>query len=189
MPVVTLTASKTLNGPAVNDLLNGGASGVDIGTVANDAVSNTVNLYVRHNGANKITGASFFVQAYTGTYGGNYTPTADYAKLQGLGDTNNGLQFDEDWDRTVPFNVLYQVKTGDGDSFATRRAIAATSMVRDNAGSEADATAPVVGEIGPALNATLGDNAHLKYRIKIPASETDGGIRQYDTVIAYNYTT
>lgn len=189
MSVVSLTASKTINGTAVGDSLSGGSTGVDIGVVANDAVSNTQNLYIRHNGTQKITGASLFIQAFTGTYGGNYTSSADYARLQALGDLDYGLQFDEDWNRATPFNVLYQIKTGAGDSFATRRTVASTSMVRDNSGSEVDGSAAVAGEVGPAGNTVLGDNAHLKYRIAIPASETDGGLRQFDLVIAYNYTT
>lgn len=189
---VTLTVSKTLAGPQVSDLLNGGTTGVDMGTVANNAVSATAHLLIRHDGVNKITSTAFYIQSFSGTpYGGAYTPAADLARLLALGDmtpTSYGLQLEEDWDAAVPFSTFYQVKTGAADSFANRRTIAASSMSYNNSGVEANPSAPAAGEIGPDGNTTVGDRGHLTYRMSIPATETDGGIRQFDLVVAYSYT-
>lgn len=48
--------------------------------------------------------------------------------------------------------------------------------------------APVAGEIGINGDVTLGDNAHLKYRIYLANSFTDGGIFQWELVYAYSFT-
>lgn len=191
MPVVTLSVSKTVSGANVNDTLSGGSTGVDLGTVANGAFSNTTNLFVKHDGAQKITGLSYYIQSFTGTYGGNYTASADYAKLLALGDagTPAGLQVDEVWNSSPNFQTFYQVKTGNADSFANRRVVPTTAMSRNNSGTEVGATTPVAGEVGPTGNTVIGDRAHVRERISIPSAEVDGGIRQFDAVFAYNYTT
>jgi hypothetical protein len=189
MAVVTLTVAKTIGGGQAADALQGGSTGIDLGTVANGAATSVQNLYISHNGTQKITGVAYYIQAFTGTYGGNYTAAADYAKLRTLGDSSYGYQVDEIYNSSPAFNgAFYQVATGAGDAFATRRTIPTTAMVYDSSGEQA-ASSPVAGEIGPSGNTVLGNRAKLKERVSIPASEVDGGYRQFDLVIAYNYTT
>jgi hypothetical protein len=189
MPVVTLTVAKTLTGTQAADSLQGGGTGVDLGTVANGATTSGQNLFVKHDGTQKITGLSYYIQAYSGTYGGNYTAAGDYAKLKSLGDGSDGYQVCEVWNESPTFTTLFQVATGAGDSFAARRTVPTTAMIYNNAGAEAAASSPVAGEVGPSGNTVLGSFAKLRERIKIPGAEVDGGYRQFDVVFAYNYTT
>lgn len=197
MPVVSLVLSRTETGAQVSDLLQGGSTGCDIGTVANDAVSSTQELYLRHNGVNKITSSAYYIQPYSGVYGGNYDAATDYAKMKSLGDDisgDYGLMFDEDWNASPQFSSFYKIKTGFGDSFANRRNFPTTMQLYYNTGTAAksDPSAPVVGEVGPnddgATAQAIGNRSLLRFRVGLPASEVDGGIRQYDTVIAYTYT-
>lgn len=196
MAIVTLTLSRTEVGSAVADLLQGGSTGCDIGTVANDAVSSTQEIYLRHNGVNKITSCAYYIQPFSGIYGGNYDAATDYAKMLALGDAvgNYGLMFDEDWNSSPQFTSFYKVKTGFGDSFANRRNFPSTMQLYFNTGTlaKSDPTTPVVGEVGPNDNGAtaqaVGNRSLLRFRIGLPANEVDGGIRQFDTVVAYTYT-
>lgn len=190
---VVLTISSTINGSNYADVLAGGSTGVDIGTVTNGQVSSTKELIIRHDGVSKITGLSYYSQVFTGTYGGDYSAAADFAKLLAWGDkspTRYGLQFEETWNAGSPFGSPYNVYTGAGDSYANRRTMQASSMSYESSGSEADPSAPVAGEINVASNkTTAGNRAHLKQRVYVPGDETAGGKRQFDLVFAYFYTT
>jgi hypothetical protein len=160
-------------------------------------VSTTQELYLRHNGVNKITSCSYYVQPYSGTYGGNYDAATDYAKMQELGNVtpgNFGLMFDEDWNASPQFASFFKIKTGFGDSFANRRNFPTTMQLYFNTGTSAksDPSAPVVGEVGPNDNGAtalaIGNRSLLRFRLGLPADEVDGGIRQFDIVTAYTYT-
>lgn len=197
MAVVNLTLSRTEAGVQVSDLLQGGSTGCDLGTVANDAVSATQELYLRHSGVNKITSCAYYVQPFSGVYGGNYDASTDYSKILSLGDTtpgNYGLMFDEDWNASPQFSSFFKIKTGFGDSFANRRNFPTTMQLYFNTGTSAksDPTSPVVGEVGPnndgATAIAIGNRSLLRFRLGLPSTEVDGGIRQYDTVVAYTYT-
>jgi hypothetical protein len=197
MAVVTLTLSRSEAGTQVADLLQGGSSGCDFGTVANDSVSATQELFLRHNGVNKITSCAYYIQPFSGVYGGAYDPSSDFAKILALGDVtpgNHGLLFDEDWNASPQFSSFYKIKTGSGDSFGTRRNFATSMQLYFNSGTSAksDPSAPVVGEVGPndngAIAQAIGNRSLLRFRLSLPANEIDGGIRQFDTVIAYTYT-
>ncbi len=190
---VNLTVSSTISGSNYADVLAGGSSGIDIGTVTNGQTSSTKELYIRHDGTTKITGLSFYLQTYTGTYGGDYSAAADYAKILAWGDkspTRYGLQFEETWNAGTPFISPYNVYTGVGDSYANRRTMQVGSMSYENSGSEADPSSPIAGEINVTANkTTYGNRAHLKQRMYVPGDETAGGKRQFDLVFAYFYTT
>lgn len=196
MAVVSLTVSRTETGAEVNDSLAGGSTGVDFGTVPNNGSSNTQNLYIRHDGANKITELSVYIQQYSGVYGGAFTAADDFNKLIALGDAvgDYGLHYDEDWNAGTPFTTFYKFKTGDGISYETRRTIQTTSLLYYNSSNaqKSDPSAPVAGWLAENTNnsnaTTYGNRALLKQRIKLPASEIEGGIRQWSTVLAYVYT-
>lgn len=49
-------------------------------------------------------------------------------------------------------------------------------------------TAPVTGVIGKDGDTAKGDNAHTKLRLYVPAAAADGGIVQWEWVIAFSYT-
>lgn len=186
---VTLTVSKTLSGSAVADSLTGGGSGYDFGeSETGDASPPEKAFYVRHDGANKITNFAINVQAYSGTYGGDYSAGADLTKLVGHGDSGYGLQCDFRWDGSPLFGSYTTFLTGTGVSYATRITMPVAAMSRNNAGTEADASAPVAGELGAAGNSTLGDRSHMTFRYVTPTGETGTGRRQFDIYYSYNFT-
>jgi len=108
MPAVLITVSESLNGTLVADLLNGGGSGVDMGSITNNSYgpigpggpsdnSGAKNIYARHDGANPITNMRTMIRPFGGitgfTYGGSESPNDDMTTLKNLanisGDSKN----------------------------------------------------------------------------------------------------
>ena len=197
MPFVDLSIARTDTGDHMSDLLAGGMTGMDMGTCINGAVSIAQNMRIRHNGSSLITGLSYYVQPYTGSYGGNFSPSSDYSRLRTLGDLGGGdygLEICENWNESPAFTTFFKMRTGYADSYSTKRALNSTAMYWFNTGTSAEtaATAPQAGSLGVNDNSagaqSLGNRAFLRSRISLPASEPDGGIRQWDWVFSYVYT-
>lgn len=189
MATVSLTVSKTLTGSAVADSLTGGSSGYDFGeSETGDDSPPQLAFFVRHDGTTYITNFALNVQAYSGTYGGDYNANSDLTKLIAHGDAGYGLQIDWRWDAVSLFSTYSTIATGYGDTFATRVQVPVQSMSRNNGGTEVDATVPVEGQVGEASNVALGDRAHMTMRYVTPLSETATGKRQFDVYYSFNYT-
>ena len=75
----------------------------------------------------------------------------------------------------------------DGIDLASAFTLVGDAMVYNNTG-ETLASAAVDGQIAKAADTVLGDSAHVKLRIYIPNSFSDGGIIQWEWVIAYSFT-
>lgn len=171
------------------------------------------NLYIRHDATiDPITDVKTFIQEYgvgTGfTYGGADTAANDFATIKALGNAsgnskNNGdglsggLWIDMDWDASTTnqfdqanFPALVKIygdNVSDGADLANAFPVIDDAMVYDAPGETA-ASAPVDGQIGINGDTTLGDNAHVKLRIYLTQAFADGGIIQWEWVIAYSYT-
>ena len=169
-------------------------------------------IYVRHDGNNEITDVKTFLQQYgvgTGfTYGGAKTAALDIAQLFSYGQTsgnskNNadglsaGIWIDMDWDSndTTRFDQanfptvvkIYGDNGTDGIDLASAFTANSAGMVYDS-GGETAAAGGVSGTIGESGNTVLGDNFHAKLRIQLPQLATDGGILQWEWVVAYAFT-
>lgn len=194
---VSLTVSKTIAGADASDSLSGGTVGLDLG-VSSTETQPVTTLYVRHDGAEKITELGYFVQSFSGTYGGDYAASTDLNKVLSHGDLGKGLVFEENAragngdPQPAAFaavGTLFRVKTGQGVSYATRRIVPTSAFVLNNGGSDAVPSAPVAGELGPAGSSTLGDRVKLRCRYEVPTAETLGGKRQCDLVFSFAYST
>lgn len=107
---VNLTVSKTLDGTAVSDSLDGSGTGVDYGSVTNgsyapvtDKVANTgkLDLYIRHDATiDPITNFRVSIQQYgigTGfTYGGADSAANDFTTLTTLGQNSGSSKNNSD---------------------------------------------------------------------------------------------
>lgn len=171
------------------------------------------DLYLHHDGTNEITDVKVYLGDYTietgNPYGGARTSADDYAAIKTLGQNsgsskNNsdgnsgGIWLDMDADATTTnqfdqanFPTLVKIfgdNGTDGIDAASAYTLAADAMVYDNTG-ESIPSAPVAGTIGASTQgATLGDNAHLKSRVYIPASYTEGGYYQFAMVFLFSAT-
>jgi hypothetical protein len=116
--MTALTISTTLGGSGVNDSLQGGGTGNDLGAIIEgqygpiilqSANSGWRSLYIRHDGAAPIIHAKTMIAQYSQSYGGQATAATDFAalKAKGLasGDSSNnsnglssGLRIEQDAD-------------------------------------------------------------------------------------------
>ena len=232
MPGVSLTVNSVID-PSSNfsDPLDGGGTGLDLGSVVNGSYAPVIlqsantgaqNVYIEHDAADfPITDVKTFIQQYgtsTGfTYGGAATAAGDYATMKTLGNASDGnpnnldtptklgggLRVDMDWDvATVnQFDwdtngiaqggndsvAIYGDNNTDGIDLASAFVIATHAMVYES-GGETAASSPVAGQIGKAADTVLGDNAHVKLRMYLPETHSQGGIIQFEWVIAYSFT-
>lgn len=220
---VLLVVSETVTGAEVSDSLSGGSTGLDLGQVVNGAYSpitlqsaNTgaQEVYLSHNATvDPITNVVFYVDTYSGTYGGANSAAADYTTLKAYGSADGGstknnadglsqgLAIDMDWQVSSTNQFLYSRETsGNKRIFGkTYSGLDGTTQVLGfpmhvdaasywNGSSEIDATTPVTGKIGKAADTILGNRGHFKKRFYLNTGATEGGILQYDFVIAYSYT-
>lgn len=169
------------------------------------------DLFIRHGAlADPITNVKFYIAQMSGSYGGADTAENDYTTLKGQGSSSanatannsngleSGLRIDMDWQVSTGSQFTpsrAQVKTfgrggagSDGTDLASAFDLHVDAMVKNNSGSEVDATTPVTGKIGKTGDAVLGDVAHIKKRFYLPTSAVDGGVLQWDFVIAYSFT-
>lgn len=174
-------------------------------------------LYVRHDAVDDpITDVKTFLQEYgTGTgatYGGAATASDNYTTLLNEGNTSgssknnldgnsSGIWIDMDSDASTTnqfdqaaFPALVKIygdnggsASGDGRDLATAYQMAAEALVVDS-GGETQATTPVAGQIGKANDLVLGDNAKVKMRGYLRSNFPDGGIFQWEWVVAYSFT-
>jgi len=178
------------------------------------------HLYVSHDAVDDpITSLRLFMQTYgvgTGfSYGGADSAANDFTHLKAMGyasgsSKNNadglsgGYWVDMDADATTAnqfdqasFPTLVKIfgdgsgSSTDGIDLASAFTVKANAMIY-NAPPETVATSPVDGQIGISGNTVLGDSAHLKTRLYIPAGgippSGSGGIVQWEIVFAYSFT-
>lgn len=165
-----------------------------------------------------ITDLKTFIQTYgvgTGaTYGGADSAANDFTSLKSLGnasgssknnnDGNSGgfwLDMDADAATANQFDwatdgigqggqdtvLIFGDNNTDAIDLTSAQVIAAEAMVYDAPG-ETIATAPEDGKVGKSGDTALGEYAHLKTRIYLPSSHSDGGILQFETVFAFSFT-
>lgn len=171
--------------------------------------------FISHNATvDPITNVVTYVDTYTGTYGGANSAAADYTTLKAYGaadsgGTNNnsdgnsrGLAIDMDWQVSSVNQFAYSRettgqkrifgKTYSGPKDGTTEALGfdmhIDAMSYWNGSTEVDATTPVTGKIGKTSDTILGNRAHFKKRFFLNLGAIEGGILQYDFVIAYSYT-
>lgn len=227
---VLLTVSETIAGAAFSDALEGGGTGIDLGSVINGQYAPIISqagntgqqdVFIRHDATiDPITDVKTFLQQFgvgTGfTYGGANSAAADFTKVLNMGNADtmgagvannsdglgNGLHIDMDWDvstanqflgsRVGTFVRIYGdnggAASGDGRNLATAFAMKADAMARNNAGTPVAPSAAVDGQIGKSGDTTLGDVAFPKMRFFLRTDEVDGGVLQWEWVIAYSFT-
>lgn len=223
---VVMTVSKTAAGADVSDTLAGGSLGLDIGqtvpssyTPITSQAANTgaQHVFLYHDAVvDPVTSVGFYVDPYTGAYGGANSAAADYAALLALGladagTTNNnsdpggglsrGLHMDMSWniDDTTQFayareasgqkRIFGKVYSGlDGAMITTAFPLHVDAMSYWNGTTEVDATVPVTGSIGKSSDTVLGNRGHIRMRFYLHVGASEGGVMQVDWIGKFSYT-
>lgn len=171
-----------------------------------------MNLFIRHNATiDPITDVKTFIAEFSGTYGGADSSVNDIATLIAKGAADNeatsnnsdglssGLRIEHDADIAASLGLsaflpsrgqveIYGNSSTDGIDLASAYPLHVDALSYNNAGTEIDAVTPVTGKIGKAADTTLGDRAHIKLRFYLELAAPDGGILQWDYVVAYSFT-
>jgi hypothetical protein len=166
---VDITWSESQGGAAITPPLSWGSIG--------NGTSSEDELFLRHDGLEKITDAGFYIQAYTGSYTGTFDAATDYAEMLawGAGDTEGFL---------INQDLLGGWAAG-YTSHKTGRGTAAVPITLD---SDSIIGGASLGD-GEVEGSTVGaEEAHIKVKIAVPAAEGDAGTRQFDQCLAYTYT-
>ena len=135
-------------------------------------------LFITHDGVEKITDCGFYIQAYTGGYTGTFAAATDYTEIIGWGDDNAAEGFLINQDLLGSWAAGYTThKTGQGT--------AAVPITLD-ADSITDGATLSDGEVeGSGVGS---QKSNIKVKIAVPGSEDAAGTRQFDQCISYTYT-
>lgn len=170
------------------------------------------DIYIYHNATvDPITDVKTFIGQYSQTYGGADSAANDIATLIAKGQADNESTANNDDGLSSGLRIehagigiaslgtsaflpsraqvdIYGNNGTDGVDLDSAFNLHVDAMVYDNATVETDATTPETGKIGKSGDAVLGDNAHVGLRIYLEDAAPDGGILQWDWVIAYSFT-
>lgn len=189
--IVSITSSGTLGGSQFADVLSGGGLGKNFGTSEASIPATVYNVYLRHDGVSIITNFAVFLRAYSQTYGGEYSASADLVKVIEQGNLQYGFHIDFDWDSATPFETYTVLNSAIGTSEETAIEMPITAIFKNVGGSPENPnplTPAIQGQLGPA-GWERGDTALLKCRWVIPTGERSPGRRQIDLAYIYNFTT
>ena len=182
---VSITWSTTDNGVS--------ALSTDHGESSNGGNTSEVTLYLRHDGVNEISNCGFYLQTLSSGYTGAADAATDLTEVIGWGneDTATGFGgfqinmnseggFDDGstWDmsesqKTSSDGYKYTFRTGVGDSLAT----AITLSEKMSANMSSDGVIP----------ASTTDVA-FQCRLKVPTAEDTAGVRQFQQVLKFTFT-
>lgn len=170
------------------------------------------NLYITHDATiDPIEDVKTYVGIYSQAYGGADSAAGDIATLIAKGQADNevtannidglasGLRIEHGGQAisglgasaflpSRPQVKIYGNNGTDGIDLASAFDLHIDALVWNNAGVAVDATAPVTGKIGKAGDTVLGDTAWVGMRYYLEQSAPDGGIIQWDWIIAYSFT-
>jgi len=169
------------------------------------------DVFISHDATiDPITDVKTYVGIFSQTYGGAASAAADIATLIAKGqaddestaNNSNGLSSGLRIEHAgigiaglgasafLPSRAqvkIYGNSGTDGIDLASAFDLHVDACVWNNAGAETDATTPVTGKIGVAGDTVLGDTAHVGLRFYLENS-SDGGILQWDWIVAYSFT-
>lgn len=172
--VVSITWSATSGGTAMSEP-------VSHGNIGNGSAGPDLNLYIRHNAtAAPITNAGFFIQPYSGTGYTGVGTQSDFIEIMGWGSTaastnDSGFYINQNAQGGFPESEYIVHKPNQGDS-ANKISLSTAAIVNTGTGTYGAAEIPVGGE------------AQVRVRLAIPSSEDTAGVRFFDQVLAYTFT-
>jgi hypothetical protein len=172
-------------------LTNGGdsiADTLDHGNVSNGSTSAPIQeLFLRHDGTNSITDAGIYVREVSTTYGGGFTAATDLAELLEWADAAVANDFG---------GVMVHFDAAGGYASAwptvTTKDATNTGLHRTGTGDSAANAITIPTATGATAAGTVqagnSPNVRFQVRIQVPTSEDLIGVRQYEHIVKYNFT-
>lgn len=182
---VNITWSLAPNGVAITDSNYASA----------ESGSNTfeVTFYIRHNGAQKISGCALFIGPKTSGYAGDFNANSDYNEVIGWGDASaaddfGGLQINMDNEGGFSGGTTWgmsetQKTSTDGLKFTVRTGVGNDINNAVILSEKISAQVTTNGEIPTGIVSSA-----IRARVKVPANESVGGFREFSLYLKYSYT-
>lgn len=182
---VSITWSLTANGS--------GITLVDHGNAANGQNTTAKQVFLRHDGANEITNCAFYTQQKSGSYTGSANAALDFTELVNWGDgvvsaAWGGFQVNMDAEGGFSGGATWgmsesQKSSADGLKFTMRTGVADSAPNGVTLSEKMSSNMSTNGVIPAGVT-----NATFQCRVKIPTNEDTAGVRQFDQVMSYTYT-
>lgn len=180
---VNITWSLTNGGTALSD-------DVDHGNGSNGQTLSAQEIFIRHDGANPITGAGLYIRQYSGTYAGGASAALDLAEMLAWGDASTATTFGG---FQVNMNALGSYPTVDWPTLTVKTAASGKGYVcrtgvGDSEGNAVQLTTSTGASPAGQVAAGSSPNVRFKCRIVMPSAEDTTGVRQFDQVLVYTFT-
>lgn len=181
MATVNLTWSTSNGGTAISGNL-------DHGNASNGVATTAQEVFIRHDGTNSITSCGIYIREFSGTYSGGASAALDLAELLGWGDnstesTYGGFEINMNATGSYPAAAwpVYNSKSpSQGHVFRTGTGDSQANAITISTATGATASGEIQSGSSP--------NVRFQCRISVPSAEDTIGIRQFDTVLVYVYT-
>lgn len=194
MPAVKIIWSLENGGPDIDSFL-------DHGSNATVDITSPITLYVRHDGDNEITGCSIYMREWSGTTGdgkdysgAGATPLDDFNEIAGWGDETDvsffgGWQINMDAAGSFPDSNWPDESnktTASGLGFVASSGIAISEVTAFEI--KKDMSGTILGVTDGEIPTGIAPNYRLQTRMQIPASGVNAGIRQFEHVLNFTFT-
>lgn len=184
---VAITWSLTQNGTAITSLDHGAGSNGQM-VAQGGGGSAGVEIWLRHNGANDITNAGFYIAPKSGTYSGSFSPSSDYQELLAWADAVTSPTFGG---FHINMNKITSYVSGwsqYNDKQPTGGSAFFTGVGDLPANKILLSTSMGASVTSAGVLAAAGTACAFKCRVEIPTSEDTVGVRQFDQKLRYTYT-
>ena len=179
-------------------LTNGGdpiSTVLDHGNNSNGDTTTGMELFVRHDGINAITNVGLYMRAYSGTYSGTFTAVSDFTEIVGWG---TEAADSAEWGGFMcNFNATGSYPAASWPTFldklTTLPGTPGNGFVHMTGIGDSELNAVTIPTVTGATTAgeiqiSTSPNVRFKVRVAIPTNEQTVGIRQWDQVLRYSYT-
>lgn len=177
-------------------LTNGGAqieTLLDHGNASNGSSSTAIEVFIRHDYSNPITNVGLYLRQVSSTYSGSFTSAADLAEILSWGDGADanafgGLQCNFDAVGSYPEGSYPE---GSWPTYSTPAPTNGAVFKTGTGDTEDNAiTLPVATGAVSAGTIQAGSSPNVRFKVQtsVPADEDTVGIRQFEWVVRYNFT-
>ena len=178
---VSIIFSSTNGGAAITDTL-------DHGNASNGAETTAEEIFIRHNGTNSITSTKIYMRQFSGAYAGSATAAGDLSEMFAWGDESTESAFGG---YMINFNAAQSYPTADWPTYNNKSPSGGTVFRTGVGDSESNAiTIPTsTGATSSGeIQAGTSPNVRFKAHVAVPSDEDTIGIRQWETILVYQYT-
>jgi len=170
---------------------NGGSSitsNIAHGNTSNGLTTTGQEIFIRHDGLNSITAAKLYIRPYTGTYSGDASANLDFLELLSWGDN---LTLNDFGGFQINMNAIESYTAGDWSSYDNKdrtHGYVCRTGIADSVGNAVLLSTGTGVATAGVIVAGSTPNIRFKSRVQVPTNEDTVGVRLWDQVLLFTYT-